>query len=97
MGCYAGNWKLYKEGAGQLEKVGGGVYKVCLPMYEYRALPFLEPNADTGKNAVLGKFDDADIAAGPYVRALLDLPPGTNLVCAGLPILWGEWSNTWVE
>lgn len=52
LGCYAGNWKLYKGGAGRPEKVSNGVYKVSLPMSEHRAIPFVEPNADTGKNTV---------------------------------------------
>ena len=52
LGCYAGNWKLYKYGAGRPEKVGDGVYKVCLPMNGHQALPFVEPNNDTGKNPI---------------------------------------------
>lgn len=48
LGCYAGNWKLYKERAGRPEKVSDCVFKLCLPMDGHRALPFVEPN-DTGR------------------------------------------------
>jgi len=54
LGCYAGNWKLYKDGAGRPEKIQDGAYKVCLPMKEDAPLPFVEPNADTGKWSVSG-------------------------------------------
>jgi hypothetical protein len=53
LGCYAGNWKLYKDGAGRPEKITDGVCKVCLPMDGDAPLPFVEPNADTGKASVL--------------------------------------------
>lgn len=55
LGCYAGNWKLFKNRAGRQEKVKDGVYKVRLPMNKDAPLPFVEPNADTGKRpACLG-------------------------------------------
>lgn len=54
LGCYAGNWKLYKDGAGRPEKIRDGVYKVCLPMKEEAPLPFVEPNADTGTRFMPG-------------------------------------------
>ena len=38
LGCYAGNWKLYKDGAGRPQKVKDGVYKVRLPMNEEKRL-----------------------------------------------------------
>lgn len=49
LGCYTGNWKLYKNGAGRKEKVRDGAYKLCMPMKEDAPLPFVEPNADTGR------------------------------------------------
>lgn len=49
LGCYAGNWKLYKDGAGRPEKIKYGAYKVFLPMKGEAPLPFVEPNADTGR------------------------------------------------
>lgn len=52
LGCYAGNWKRYKDGAGRPEKISDGVYKVYLPMNGHQPLPFVEPNADTGKSFV---------------------------------------------
>ena len=51
LGCYAGNWKLYKDGAGRPEKVRDDGYTVYLPMDEHQPLPFVEPNADTGKSS----------------------------------------------
>lgn len=38
---------------------------------------------------------DVDISAGPFVKVLLDLPPGMNLVGAGSLISWGEWCDIW--
>jgi hypothetical protein len=52
LGCYAGNWKLYKDGAGRPEKIKDGTYKVCLPMNGGAPLPFVEPNADTGTRSL---------------------------------------------
>lgn len=55
LGCYTGNWKLYKDGAGRPKKVRDGVYRVSLPMSEQRKVPFVDPDADTGK-----KLDSPD-------------------------------------
>ncbi|KAF2993523.1 hypothetical protein E8E13_001873 [Curvularia kusanoi] len=79
LGCYADNWKRYTHGTGRPEKVKDGVYKVCLPMDEHRVVPFVEPNADTGM----------------FVKALLDLPAGENLVGAGSLMSWGDWCSIW--
>ncbi|KAF1927327.1 NAD(P)-binding protein [Didymella exigua CBS 183.55] len=79
LGCYAGNWKLYKDGAGRPGKIDDGVYKIYLPRDGDTPLPFVEPNADTD----------------PFVKALLNLLSGTNLVEAGSPISWAEWCNIW--
>lgn len=38
---------------------------------------------------------DFDSSTGPFVKTLLDLPSGTNLVGAGSLIPWGEWCNIW--
>ena len=35
------------------------------------------------------------MALGPFVKALLELSPGTNLVRAGSLISWGDWCNIW--
>ncbi|KAF3034436.1 hypothetical protein E8E11_002686 [Didymella keratinophila] len=48
-------------------------------MKEDAPLPFVEPNADTGS----------------FVKALLEVPPGTNLVGAGSLSPWGEWCKIW--
>ena len=95
LGCYAGNWKLYKDGAGRPEKMGDDTYRVCLPMDEHRTLPFVEPNADTGESSVTERCVDADDTTGPYVEALLKLPAGINLVGAGSNISWVEWCDIW--
>jgi hypothetical protein len=36
---------------------------------------------------------ETDARKGPFVEALLQLPPGTNLVGAGSLISWSEWCN----
>ncbi|KAF1357777.1 hypothetical protein EJ07DRAFT_157469 [Lizonia empirigonia] len=48
-------------------------------MDEHRARPFVEPNVDTDR----------------FVKVLVDLPAGTNLVGAGSLISWGEWCKIW--
>lgn len=42
-----------------------------------------------------GTTHNADNITGPFVKALLELPPGTNLVGAGSLISWGEWCSIW--
>lgn len=42
-----------------------------------------------------GSVPDVDVAIGPFVKALLELPPGTKLVGAGSLISCGEWCSIW--
>lgn len=39
LGCYADNWKMYKDGAGRPKKIADGLYQVSLPMDEHREVP----------------------------------------------------------
>jgi hypothetical protein len=41
----------------------------------------------------LGYNDNQE--TGPFVKALLDLPAGVNLVGAGSLISWGDWCSIW--
>jgi hypothetical protein len=72
-----------------------GVYKVCLPLDKHRALPFVEPNTDTGELPIPESCDDTDEVAGSYAEALLNPPPGINVFGAGSNTSWGEWCNIW--
>lgn len=38
---------------------------------------------------------DTNTLAGPFVKALLELPAGINLVGAGALISWAEWCEIW--
>lgn len=95
LGCYADNWKLYKDGAGRPEKISDGVYKVYLPMNGDVPLPFVEPHVDTGETSSHHSIRKANLSTGRFVKALFDLPPGTNLVGAGSLISWVDWCNIW--
>ncbi|KAF1847355.1 NAD(P)-binding protein [Cucurbitaria berberidis CBS 394.84] len=61
--------------SGTPKKEEDGSFKVSLPMSEDRRIPIVDPVADTGS----------------FVKTLVDLPPGQNLLGAGSYMSFNEW------
>ncbi|KAF2652740.1 NAD(P)-binding protein [Lophiostoma macrostomum CBS 122681] len=69
----------WKAGGPSPQKVGEGKYVVGLPVGGDTKIPWVDPGRDTGH----------------FVKALVSLPPGLNLVGAGSYISWNEYCAIW--
>ena len=76
LGLFLTNWKA---GMGVPQKGDDGVYRWSLPVGGERAIPFVDPVADTGR----------------LTKALVQLPAGTHLVGAGSKMSFDEYAALW--